>query len=759
MTCRRYLTSLLVVILVLQPLLLAITGGKLRPTFGLQHRRIASQEPGCRLNASELTPNVPVFVNSTEDFELQNWPGEGTEADPYLISELIISYSHSSPLITVQHTDAWFVIEDCILDQSGSTWALHFFNTSHAAVQFTNVNSNSGGISLVNANDTVLNYIDSMGGSSHSVRILGSTSCSVTNCMLEAGDVNCIRVDESPYLKMESCHIHSTGWVPVALLTNSNHTTLYNISESGEWYSFSVTSCHNLTIDIYESTVRYFGAEILSCPNSHLSQLSLHMYWTPLSLISCENSTLQDSRLSSKLTNDQALYATSCNNLNVSGLIVTRDTGGGIEVQHSENVRITDSESRRSYDAGITLFQCGQIWIEDVNITDSSGHGVSLSQSHDIWLQDVIIAEVADDGIYATNTANTTVKYCSITETSGNGIYSDSAENWDVRVTHLIDIGGNAVDLSNGDWAQIVLSEFLSVDGNGVVLENADDAEVFENEMQEIAETGVALDSCDRGGIHGNQILGAVTGISVSDGVNCSMCNNVLSDLQDSGFYCDSLQGLRIDGNEIDSAGRYGVYLSGTPKAIITDNEFVNSGLFLAHSTNKDDHNHTVVGNTVNGLPLLYLMDQQYETVDGTLYGEVIVFNCTDVDAFDLTVEDSTIALQIFWSSDVYVNALTSKRNYYAATAGGSENVTLEYADVVGKENSRAFSITWTNRFTLAHSSVTRCHGVNWAVVIGESDYATIWGTEFSYCTYTVIVAQSSNVTFQDDIFLHNHVY
>jgi nitrous oxidase accessory protein NosD len=440
-------------------------------------------------------------------------------------------------------------------------------------------------------------------------------------------------------------------------------------------------------------------------------------------------------------------------------VIVTRDTGGGIEIHYSENLKISDSESHRSSDAGISLFECGYATVEDVNITDSSHYGVQLTQSHDIWLEHVDITDIADDGIHATNTANTTVKYCSITETLGNGVYSDVAEDWDIRVTDLMEIGEDAVHLSNGNWAQIILSTFLDIDGDGVVLENADDAEVFENDMEDIAEDGVSLDSCDRGGVHGNQILGAETGIRVTDGVNCSMCANVLADLQDSGFYCDSLQGLRIDRNQIYSAGRYGAYLSDTPNANITDNEFVDSGLFLAQSTDQADHNHTVISNTVNGLPLLYLMNQQYETVDGSLYGEVILFNCTDVDVLDLVVEDSTIALQVFWSSEVYVNALGSIKNYYAATVGGSENVTLEHADVVGRENSRAFSITHTDRFTLAHSTITRCYGVYWALVIASCEFTTIWDTEFSYCTYTSIVSQSSNTTFQDDVFLHNHVY
>jgi hypothetical protein len=275
---RRHVAALLVAILVVQPLLLIVSYGEHQAIVGPQHRLLSSQEPGCRINASELTPNVPIFINSTEDFELQNWPGEGIEADPYRISELSISYTHSGPLIVIKNTEAWFVIEDCIIDQAASIWAISFSKISHGAVHFTTIDSNNGGINLANANNTVLDCIDSDGGASHSVRVVDSACCSIAHSMLEAADVNCMRVEKSPYLRVESCHLHSTGWVPVAFLTQSNHTTLYNISESGEWYSFSITSCHNLTIDIYESATQFFGAEISSCPNSHLSHLSMHMY-------------------------------------------------------------------------------------------------------------------------------------------------------------------------------------------------------------------------------------------------------------------------------------------------------------------------------------------------------------------------------------------------------------------------------------------------------------------------------------------------
>ncbi|MFW9794169.1 MAG: nitrous oxide reductase family maturation protein NosD [Candidatus Thorarchaeota archaeon] len=63
------------------------------------------------------TTHSPIFIDTNNDFELQGYPGNGSLADPYLISGFNITTT--GVCIRIQDTTAHFIIHDCIL--SGGT--------------------------------------------------------------------------------------------------------------------------------------------------------------------------------------------------------------------------------------------------------------------------------------------------------------------------------------------------------------------------------------------------------------------------------------------------------------------------------------------------------------------------------------------------------------------------------------------------------------------------------------------------------------
>ena len=72
------------------------------------------------------------------------------------------------------------------------------------------------------------------------------------------------------------------------------------------------------------------------------------------------------------------------------------------------------------------------------------------------------------------------------------------------------------------------------------------------------------------------------------------------------------------------SGNDYGIYLNSSSNNTITDNSFVNDGLFVSYS-----YNNTVVNNTVNGKPLVYLEGVSHHTVSDA--GQVILVNCSAI--------------------------------------------------------------------------------------------------------------------------------
>lgn len=67
------------------------------------------------------TSHSPFNITSNSDFETQSWPGEGTSANPYLISGLNIT-SSSPVCILIANTTSYFTITDCWLSSQENDW-------------------------------------------------------------------------------------------------------------------------------------------------------------------------------------------------------------------------------------------------------------------------------------------------------------------------------------------------------------------------------------------------------------------------------------------------------------------------------------------------------------------------------------------------------------------------------------------------------------------------------------------------------------
>jgi len=68
-------------------------------------------------DAVERTPRGPIVIASDADFTVDNGVrgGAGTESDPYRIADYEIDAAGAVDAISIEGTEAWFVIENCVL--------------------------------------------------------------------------------------------------------------------------------------------------------------------------------------------------------------------------------------------------------------------------------------------------------------------------------------------------------------------------------------------------------------------------------------------------------------------------------------------------------------------------------------------------------------------------------------------------------------------------------------------------------------------
>ena len=97
-------------------------------------------------NNEESQIHEPIIIKCNEEFEDQNWPGNGTRENPYIIENIRIE--SSTPCIVIENTRKHFVIRNCYLwrrmeylrgSLSGST--VHFSNITNGIIMKCKIES------------------------------------------------------------------------------------------------------------------------------------------------------------------------------------------------------------------------------------------------------------------------------------------------------------------------------------------------------------------------------------------------------------------------------------------------------------------------------------------------------------------------------------------------------------------------------------------------------------------------------------------
>ncbi|MHA2296509.1 MAG: right-handed parallel beta-helix repeat-containing protein [Candidatus Hodarchaeales archaeon] len=126
-----------------------------------------------------LTPHDPIAIGNDEEFNEKGFPGDGTEDNPYTISNLHIQ--GSGPLITIAHITANFTIRDCLLEGLGGGYGIWFWDTKNGEVANTTVVNFGYGIWLDSSHNTSVKDNNVYGNNRGIWVTAGSQNNTITN--------------------------------------------------------------------------------------------------------------------------------------------------------------------------------------------------------------------------------------------------------------------------------------------------------------------------------------------------------------------------------------------------------------------------------------------------------------------------------------------------------------------------------------------------------------------------------------------------
>lgn len=674
----------------------------------------ATLAAGTRLDADEMTDHVPILINGTQDFVDQGWPGAGTSGDPYLIEGLNITWDIGEIGIHIFNTTAYFIIRDCLVVQGSNTQGILLENTTQGVIEYTTVESQYIGISCYFADNTQILNSDINAISYIGIELAICTDLVLANSHIFSDDSMGILVNECPNFQStgNTVIVDQTGTYGF-YVTQSNNT----IIRDG-----SVTSgSNNLRID------QSYFVDIINMDFHDIDTIGLFCY----------------------LSDDYNLT-----NLYFEGgfLSLVLDTCDDVDVS---DVTVEDC----SY--GIFADQCRNLHISDYDAIDIGIIGLLLENIFEYEIEDVYINSVAsDEGISSANLNNGTFSNIELYNIGGASMVCETGEN--LTITNLVISNGYDYGVYIWDFDNVICQEFHidQVADTAIYIDITDNLEVTNGTVQYAGSTALYVDSGVNVTISNYALDRNYEGIYATGCTNIEITNNEIKRTEYSGIIVSSCTNASVTGNVIDDSRRDGIEIYYGDNIAIENNIMTDAGLRFSMYTTVTNYIISISGNTINGLPIYYGLNQSSINIDASSYGQIILINSTDMTIDTGTYHSISAPIQVYHCGYVTIQNVTATEAYYGLIAYQTHNLTVTNVDVDGN-GYRGFYLRYCDDATVTDVTV---HGFrdtssSYGIHLYYSDLAVIENSLFYHNYRAIYMEYSDNVSIINNEVLDQESY
>lgn len=165
------------------------------------------------------------------------------------------------------------------------------------------------------------------------------------------------------------------------------------------------------------------------------------------------------------------------------------------------------------------------------------------------------------------------------------------------------------------------------------------------------------------------------------EGDNFKVCNvtlrNGLYSLMFAGIFVAGAKGVTIT-NTTTVGNYHGIFLEISAGATLTDNNMTNNFYnFAVEGDALADFAHDVENNTVDGKPLVYMVNESDKEVQSDA-GSVVLVNSKNITVQDLNITRSYSAVVLAHSDNCTMTRIRSENNYFGAYLAFSNDINIE---------------------------------------------------------------------------------
>lgn len=598
-----------VVVLVILTLTLFCQGLLLTPPDGKQNGPIKGEE----LMVPAWVDHEPIVISGDADFDLQGWPGAGTEEDPYRIANL--SITSSDTCIAIEQTSSYFIIKNCTLTTHGEGRAIQLSNLANGRIEGCNITWATGGIDLYSCgscsliNNTIADILYD------GVELRSSTECTVAHNTIR----NCTW-DGLAIISSSECNLYNNTFVdcgPVA----------YGVSVVLWTHSISNNTVNGRPLG-YLSGISNAVVE-----GDSLGQIIL---------VDCLNVTVKNGVFTNTSVGIQLAFSEDCVLLDN----FVSDNAEGIHIIHSAGTTLSGNSVSESYGRGIWQNQSPFSEIVQNTFTNNTNQAIHLTYSNNceikkniipdgvvdllvcnfITIEGNIISRIEGEESINCTIANNTVSNCSQT-----GVYMNFATNCTAYNNTVVDNGLNGIELRMCISCTIGSNRILNNSGSGVRVIGSVSCAIIQNNITGNGYIGTDIMGSEDVIIYGNRI-GWNEGGNAWDGGS----DNQWDDGVNAGNYWSDYDGYGE--YEIPGSGggsdRYPFALGEAP--------------FLDHPQDIEyevgTEGHTIVWNPSDSDPASYDLLMNSEIIESVAWDGGSI--TTDVDGLNVGVYNYTLVVK-----------------------------------------------------------------------------------------------------------------
>lgn len=653
---------------------------------------------------SSYTPHDPIYINGNTNFNdtayFEDWPGNGTASNPYIINGLEITGLSNDNLIEIKNTDVFFHITNCLLNGGGLGIRLN--NISNGYI-FSNIISNNhdGGINLSSSDNNTLSNNTLSNNDGTGIWLSSSTNNTLFNNT--AYDNN-----------YDGIYIHGS-W------NNISANTVYNNSHSGIEMRSSAnnTIANNTAYNNHQEGIFLWGAS-----NNTVANNTAYNNYNGISLWYSMNNTLSTNVLRNNTWSGIALLLRSANNtilgnnLENNGLVILYDTFGvpanSQALEYFIQGKVTDNKVN-----GRDLVY----WQNVYGGTVPSGAGQVIlinTTGVEVTGQDLCHASI---GLLAAHSSNSYIHHNDFYNNSLYGICLDFSDN---------NILSNN-DAYNNDDGRLPHS-FL---GHGILLRNSTNNTLSTNNIHNNRIYGILLESSVNNTLANNFVFNnSRCGIYLAYSPNNTIINNYLTNdgLFIYGYPAEKCLQAKVVGNTVNNrpliywqntnggtvpSGAGQVILVNTTEVEVTGQDLsqIETGLWAFFSSKLYIHSNTFYNN-YGGIYLWFsnnntLSQNSVFNSSSDEFGYSVgiwLYHCANNTLSQNSVSNSGAGIVINYYGNNTLTQNTVSNNGIGISLGGSPNSTVSH-NSVSNNDEYGINVFWSSSSIFSNNTLSHNNG------------------------------------------------